>query len=67
MGFTKLYKIIYSKKYRQIYHCQYFLRHCIVVAKATSKPFNILVKLKGGELVVVPFGNLIDTKKRWRS
>jgi len=67
MELVKLYKIIYSKKYRAVYGCSYFLRHCIIVAKATSKPFNILVKLKGGELVVVPYGNLVDTKKRWRS
>ena len=67
MGLKKLFKIVYSKKYREVYGCPYFLRHCIIVAKATSKPFNMLVKLKGGELVVVPYGNLVDTKKRWRS
>lgn len=55
----KLFKIIYSKKYRQVYGCPYFLRHCVVVTRAASRPFNVLVKLQGGELVVVPFGNLV--------
>jgi hypothetical protein len=62
VGSTKLFKIVYSKKYRNSYHCQYFLRHCIIVTKATSRPFNVLVKLRGGELVIVPNGNLVDTK-----
>ena len=67
MGLVKLFKIIYSKKYRQVYGCPYFLRHCIVIREASSRPLNVLVKLKGGKLVIVPKGNLIDTKLRWRN
>lgn len=52
----KLYKILYSKKYRDM-GARYHGRHCIVLAVG-KRPKNCLVKLRGGELVVVPSGNL---------
>jgi hypothetical protein len=37
---------------------KYFLRHCIILKIAIGKPKNVLVKLHGGELAVIPYGNL---------
>ena len=53
----KLWKIIYSKKYRNE-GCKYHGRHCVVIQRASGRPFNVLVQLRGKELVVVPWGNL---------
>ncbi len=36
-------------------------RHCKVLRQARGKPFNVLVKLHGGRLLVVPYGNLRET------
>ena len=53
----KLYKIIYSKKYRAM-GCDLHGRHCVIVAIAKGRPKNCLVRLRGKKLVVVPYGNL---------
>lgn len=55
----KIYRIVYSAKYRQE-GARYHGRHCIVrqFPKKGTRPFNCLVQLKGGELAVIPYGNL---------
>lgn len=53
----KMYRIIYSAKYRKM-GCKYHLRHCVILLVAPGRPKNCLVKLHGGELAVVPYGNL---------
>ncbi len=53
----KLYKIIYGKKYINLVVDRH-LRHCVILKVASGRPRNCLVKLRGNELVVVPYGNL---------
>ena len=53
----KLYKIVYSYKYRTM-GCRYHLRHCVIIKVVSGRPKNVLVKLNGGELAVVPWGNI---------
>lgn len=57
---TRLYKIIYSKKYR-LFGALYHGRHCVIVTMAKGRPRNCLVRLKGKEYAVIPYGNLIST------
>lgn len=52
-----LFKIIYSRKYRAM-GARYHGRHCVVVQSAL-RGRNTLVRLRGGELAIVPRGNLI--------
>ena len=59
----KLLKVVYSKKYRQAYECRYHLRHCVALRGATGRPKNVVVQLRGGELAVIPAGNLKATGK----
>jgi len=59
----KLLKVVYSKKYRQTFECRYHGRHCIALRGATGRPKNVVVRLRGGELAVIPCGNLKSTGK----
>lgn len=54
----KLFKVIYSRKYRDMYECRYHLRHCVILGIASGRPKNCLVKFRGGEKAVIPWGNL---------
>jgi hypothetical protein len=57
MAKSALFKIVYSAKYRAL-GVRYHLRHCIVIQSA-RRGRNCLVKLHGGELAIVPRGNLV--------
>jgi len=59
---VKLHKIVYSKKYQK-FGAEYHDRHCVVLRRATGRPKNVLVQLRGGELAVVPSGNIRFTGK----
>lgn len=47
----------YGKRYPNM---PYQKRHCKVLVIARGRPRNVLVRLRGGVLMVVPFGNLKD-------
>ena len=59
----KLLKIVYSKKYRSSFKCRYHGRHCIALKGASGRPKNVVVRLRGNELAVIPAGNLKATGK----
>lgn len=58
----KLFKVIYSKKYRAM-GARYHGRHCIILTIAKGRPRNCLVQLRGKELAVIPWGNLKFVKE----
>jgi hypothetical protein len=53
-----VYQLRYSSKKYPGTARLYQNRHCVVLVVAKGRPLNVLVKLRGGEKIVVPVGNL---------
>jgi hypothetical protein len=51
----KIRRLHYGKRYPGM---PYQDRHCKVLAVASGKPFNVLIKLREGILLIIPYGNL---------
>ena len=57
----RIYKIVYSKKNRDIFGCPLHGRSCRLdfIANANKRgQKNCLITLKGGEKVIIPWGHL---------
>lgn len=52
---SKIRRIHYGPRYPDM---PYQDRHCKILKMAKGRPLNVLVKLREGTLLIVPYGNL---------